>query len=197
MWFVLAALAVVLAAAVGIYAGLKINDGPEDKVVLVAADKAGERMKVPADQDFADQLKVVLARIAEQPEGSAGIAVSYATAAEQEDRRGLVVVVAAVEAPIGDPQTTVSQVTERFRIESEMLRDVVTVSPGSLGGAIRCGWIDGGDHDGGDFDTWQTPVCVWADTHTVGVVIFAPRHITAAQAKSEVLIIRAAVEQRV
>ncbi len=97
-----------------------------------------------------------------------------------------IVIVAAAQAPIDDPDEELNQTFYGAGIGGLKISGIVAAPTGSLGGTAKCGSAKA--------DTVNMAICSWADDGSLGMMIFYFKSVS--KAKAEFPALRAQVEQK-
>ena len=140
----------------------------------------GGRPKL-TDEQFAATTKQLKSALSSYPGATNSIGALYGTVSKQD-----IVVVAAAQAAIDDPQTTLTQAFSSLGIGGLKISNITSASTGSLGGAAKCGSSETSGLD--------MAICAWSDEGSLGMIIWYDK--TVAKAKAEFPKLRAQVEKK-
>ncbi|WP_030434052.1 hypothetical protein [Actinoplanes subtropicus] len=154
---------------------------PATTKVTIAAPKAlGGRPKLNDDAlaGVTDALKSALGQV---PGATNSVGALYGTISKQD-----MVVLAAAEAQIDDPDTMLDLLFSSASSGGDKVTNVTSAPTGSLGGAAKCGTtVDSGTN---------MALCTWADSGSLGMLIWYDKSV--AKAKAEFPKLRAEVEKQ-
>jgi hypothetical protein len=150
------------------------------KVTIAAPKTLGGRPKLNDDAlaGITDTLKSALGQI---PGATNSIGALYGTISKQD-----MVVLAAAEAPIDDPDTMLDLLFNSASSGGDKVTNVTSAPTGSLGGAAKCGTAT----DSGT----NMALCTWADSGSLGMLIWYDKSV--AKAKAEFPKLRAQIEKQ-
>jgi hypothetical protein len=150
------------------------------KVTIAAPKTLGGRPKLTDDQfaQMADSLKAGLSQL---PNATNSVGALYGTLAKQD-----MVVLAAAEAPIDDPQATLDALFGSPGLSGMKVSNVTSAPTGSLGGSAKCG--------NPETSGSNLTLCTWADEGSLGMLIWYDKSI--ASAKAEFPRLRAQIEKK-
>jgi hypothetical protein len=150
------------------------------KVTIAAPKTLGGRPKLNDDAlaGITDELKSALGQV---PGATNSVGALYGTASKQD-----IVVLAAAEATVDDPDTMLDLLFSGAASGAGKITGVTSAPTGSLGGAAKCGLAtDSGTH---------MALCTWADSGSLGMLIWYEKSV--AKAKAEFPRLRAQVEKQ-
>jgi hypothetical protein len=150
------------------------------KVTVAAPKTLGGRPKLNDDAlaGVSDLLKSALGQV---PGATNSVGALYGTISKQD-----MVVLAAAEAPIDDPDTMLDLLFSSASSGGDKVTNVTSAPTGSLGGAAKCGTATGSGTN--------MALCTWADSGSLGMLIWYDKSV--AKAKAEFPRLRAQVEKQ-
>jgi hypothetical protein len=154
---------------------------PQTTKVTIAAPKTlGGRPKLTdkAVAGVTDQLKSALGQV---PGATKSVGALYGTTSKQD-----IVVLAAAEATVDDPDTMLDLLFTGASSGATKVTGVTSAPTGSLGGSAKCGSAT----DSGT----RMALCTWADSGSIGMLIWYDKSV--AKAKAEFATLRAQVEKQ-
>jgi len=153
---------------------------PTTKVTVAAPKTLGGRPKLnyEALAGVSDTLKTALGQM---PGATNSVSEIYGTISKQD-----MVVIAAAEAPIDDPDTMRDLLFSSASSGSGKVTEVTSAPTGSLGGSAKCGAAT----DSGT----KMALCTWADSGSLGMLIWYDKSV--AKAKAEFPKLRAQIEKQ-
>jgi len=148
-------------------------------ITIVEPKTLGGRPKLTDEQfaGIADELKSGLADV---PNAGNTVGALYGTVSKQN-----IVVIAAAEAPVDDPEKELDGTFLGAGIGGLKVTGITTTDPGALGGVAKCG--------NADASGLPMAMCGWADEGSVGWIIWFSK--SASQVKSEFPKLRAQIEK--
>ena len=150
------------------------------KVTIAAPKTLGGRPKLK-DPSLASITSGLESGLGQIPGATNSVGALYGSLAKQD-----IVVVAAAEAPIDDPETMLNLLFTSASTGGSEVRNVTSAPTGSLGGAAKCGTAK-------DSGTDMT-LCTWADEGSLGMLIWYDKSV--AKAKAEFPRLRAQIEKK-
>jgi hypothetical protein len=150
------------------------------KISIVEPKTLGGRPKLtdPQFKALADELRSGLADV---PDATSTVGALYGTP-EKKD----IVVIAGAAGPVENPKKELDGTFLGAGISGLKVSGITTVDPGPLGGAAKCGKADQ--------NSVNLVLCGWADTGSVGWVIFFFKTIS--KAKAEFPKLRGQIEKK-
>jgi hypothetical protein len=153
---------------------------PAADIKIVEPKTLGGRPKL-TDAQFADVAKELQTSLKEVPGATNSVGALYGTVARQD-----IVIVAAAEAPIADPEKELTQTFYGAGVGGLKVDDITTAPTGSLGGVAKCGSASTGGVD--------MAICSWADDGSLGMMIWYFKSVN--KAKAEFPKLRAQIEHK-
>jgi len=149
-------------------------------VTIVAPKTLGGRPKLTDDAlaGVTDALKSALGQV---PGATNSVGELYGTISKQD-----IVVLAAAEAQIDDPDTMLDLMLSSASSGGDKVTGITSAPTGSLGGAAKCGAAT----DSGT----KMALCTWADNGSLGMLIWYDKSV--AKAKAEFPKLRAQIEKK-
>jgi hypothetical protein len=149
-------------------------------IKIVEPATLGGRPKL-TDPQFADIAKELKDGLAAVPSATNSVGSLYGTVEKQD-----IVVVAAAEAPIDDPDKELNQTFLGAGVGGLKITNITEAPTGSLGGTAKCGSTSTSGID--------MAICSWADEGSLGMVIWYFKSVS--KAKAEFPKLRAQIEKR-
>jgi hypothetical protein len=149
------------------------------KITIAAPKTLGGRPKL-TDEQFAGMADAMQSSLQAYPGATNAVSALYGTVSKQD-----IVVLAAAEAPIDNPQSTLNQTFSSLGIGGLKISNIVSAPTGSLGGAAKCGTSDASGT--------AMAICSWADDGSFGMLIWYEKSIS--KAKAEFPKLRAQIEK--
>jgi len=153
---------------------------PAADVKIVEPKTLGGRPKL-TDAQFADVAKELQSSLKGVPGATNSVGALYGTVAKQD-----IIIVAAAEAPIDDPDKELTQTFYGAGVGGLKVDDITTAPTGSLGGVAKCGSASTGGVD--------MAICSWADDGSLGMMIWYFKSV--GKAKAEFPKLRAQIERK-
>lgn len=153
---------------------------PAATITIAEPKTLGGRPKL-TDEQFAGMSTELKSSLSSYPGATNSIGALYGTVSKKD-----IVVVAAAEAPIDNPQTSLTQTFSSLGIGGLKVSNITAASTGSLGGAAKCGSSSTSGLD--------MAICAWSDEGSLGMIIWYDK--TVSKAKSEFPKLRAQVEKK-
>ncbi|GIF18354.1 hypothetical protein BJ973_008685 [Actinoplanes tereljensis] len=153
---------------------------PASTIKIVEPATLGGRPKL-TDPQFADIAKELKDGLAAVPSATNSVGSLYGTVEKQD-----IVVVAAAEAPIDDPDKELNQTFLGAGVGGLKITNITEAPTGSLGGSAKCGSTSTSGID--------MAICSWADEGSLGMVIWYFKSVS--KAKTEFPKLRAQIEKR-
>jgi len=150
------------------------------KVTIAAPKTLGGRPKLN-DPSLASVTSALESGLGQIPGATNSVGALYGSLAKQD-----IVVLAAAEAPIDDPETMLDLLFTSASTGGSKVQNVTAAPTGSLGGAAKCGTAK----DSGTNMTF----CTWADDGSLGMLIWYDKSV--AKAKAEFPRLRAQIEKK-
>jgi hypothetical protein len=152
---------------------------PAPKVQLIEPARLNGRPKL-TDRQYAGATRSLRDSLSRAPGATDSIGALYGDPAERN-----IVIVAAVAAPIPDPERELSATLLGAGTTGMKLTGVITVSPGPLGGRAQCG--------NSSVAGVRVAMCAWADDGSVGWFIWYFK--STGQVKGEFTKLRGLIEK--
>ncbi|GAA2621654.1 hypothetical protein [Paractinoplanes durhamensis] len=149
-------------------------------IKIVEPATLGGRPKL-TDAQFADIAKELKDGLGSVPSATNSVGSLYGTVEKQD-----IVIVAAAEAPIDDPEKELDQTFLGAGIGGLKISNITDAPTGSLGGTAKCGSASTSGVD--------MAICSWADDGSLGMVIWYFKSVS--KAKAEFPKLRAQIEKK-
>jgi hypothetical protein len=157
------------------------TEAPPSSTIKISEPKSlGGRPKL-TDAQFAGIAKELQSGLQSVPGATGSVGALYGTVAKQD-----IVVVAAAEAPIADPEKELDQAFYGAGIGGLKITNISNAPTGALGGTAKCGKSEESGLD--------MAICTWADDGSLGMLIWFNKSVT--KAKAEFPTLRAQIEKK-
>ncbi|GAB1693775.1 hypothetical protein [Krasilnikovia sp. M28-CT-15] len=152
------------------------SQAPQVTISIIEPKRVGGRPKL-TDAQFAGVVKDLKKALAKLPGATATVGALYGTPAKRD-----VIMVMGAAAPVEEPQKELDSSFLSAGVNGLKISGLAKVDPGPLGGVAKCG------------RTEDSAICGWADSGSVGWIIWYFKSVS--KAKAEFPKLRAEVEKK-